>query len=192
MISLFGNSYYSFQGIPYAKPPLGELRFKVWPGLRLGVVRFWMQLQVCNISCKILITIIQDPLPLEPWTRILDATKEAPPSWQLDRPSGTIIGSENCLHLNIFTKSVSLGSTVNSWRIACNCLVFSRSKIDSSKLYPVIVYIYPGAYKHGTNSQSHVGPDYLMTKDVVLVTLSFRNGALGMFAGGRACSSHSQ
>lgn len=105
-ISLLNDVYYSFRGIPYARPPLGELRFKASRSSSFGfflvffvVLRkliFWMTLQ--------------DPEPLEPWTGIRDATKESPPCWHRDQFSGEYLGSENCLHLNVYSRDVRCGS----------------------------------------------------------------------------------
>uniref|UniRef100_A0A1I8JUG0 Carboxylic ester hydrolase n=1 Tax=Anopheles funestus TaxID=62324 RepID=A0A1I8JUG0_ANOFN len=123
--ALYGNGYVSFQGIPYAKPPVGELRFK-------------------------------DPCPPENWTKLLDCTQQSDPCYHFDRRVNKIVGSEDSLKLNIFTKT-----------------------IKPSKPLPVMVYIYGGGFVEGTSGTELYGPDYLVEKDIVLVTLNYRVGALG-------------
>uniref|UniRef100_A0A1Y9HAC3 Carboxylic ester hydrolase n=1 Tax=Anopheles farauti TaxID=69004 RepID=A0A1Y9HAC3_9DIPT len=123
--SLYGTGYVSFQGIPYAKPPVGELRFK-------------------------------DPTPPEAWTEVLDCTQQRDPCYHFDRRVNKIVGSEDSLRLNIFTKT-----------------------INPSKALPVMVYIYGGGFVEGTSGTELYGPDYLIEKDIVLVTLNYRVGALG-------------
>lgn len=44
---------------------------------------------------------------------------------------------------------------------------------------PVMVFIYGGGFTSG--STVIYGPDFLMQKDVVLVTINYRVGALGTF-----------
>ncbi|XP_011630754.1 esterase E4-like [Pogonomyrmex barbatus] len=44
---------------------------------------------------------------------------------------------------------------------------------------PVMVWIHGGAYLEGNGNDAHYRPDYLMTKDVILVSINYRLGALG-------------
>ncbi|KAL9916958.1 cricklet [Glossina fuscipes fuscipes] len=71
-----GNSYYSFQGIPYAIPPTGELRFKS----PLPLERFDQPELFC--------------------------LKERDVCHQRDSFTGEAIGSENCLFLNVYAPKV--------------------------------------------------------------------------------------
>lgn len=78
--SFMGDQFYSFQGIPYAKPPIGPLRF-----------------------C--------DPQPPAKWSKVYDATKQSEPSFGYNKVLQKVVGSEDCLHLNVFTKVVRKRAT---------------------------------------------------------------------------------
>lgn len=74
--SLLGDQFYSFQRIPYAKAPVGKLRFKA-------------------------------PVPIEPWETVLDATSEGPVPFYVRTQVEGLLKSEDCLHLNVYSKNVS-------------------------------------------------------------------------------------
>ncbi|KAG5864740.1 hypothetical protein JTB14_003391 [Gonioctena quinquepunctata] len=128
---LDGEQFYKFLGIPFAKPPLGELRFKA-------------------------------PQPIDPWDGIKDAVEIGSSCIQRDIVfTQEVEGSEDCLNLNVFTKTLPQ---------------------EDSKLKPVMVWIHGGAFTLGSNSPKMQGPEYIMTEDVVMVSINYRLGYLGFLS----------
>jgi para-nitrobenzyl esterase len=121
-----------WRGIPYAAPPVGDLRWKA-------------------------------PQPVKPWSGVRKAVDWGARCMQqgvMDSinydPSGK--QSEDCLFLNI-------------WRP------------DRKGSFPVMVWIYGGAYTGGTaNTPMYWGDRMADEHDVVLVALNYRVGAFGFLA----------
>ncbi|KAJ3655564.1 hypothetical protein Zmor_014687 [Zophobas morio] len=124
------REYMSFRGIPYAKPPLGNLRFKA-------------------------------PEPVEPWTFAINATRDAPYCIQKNYffANPRVEGSEDCLYLNIYIP-----------------------KTENNHLLPVMIFIHWGGFFAGRGSSDTIGPEYIMDKDVILVTFNYRLGVFGFFS----------
>ncbi|KAJ8687538.1 hypothetical protein QAD02_023332 [Eretmocerus hayati] len=123
--SIEGYQYCAFKGVPYAKPPVGALRF-------------------------------QDPQYPEPWKGVRDALEFGPVCAQFDQFFRTFVGCDDCLYLNIYVKTTK-----------------------PKKRLPVMIFIHGGAFTFGCGDDTFYGPDYLLRKDVVLVTLNYRLGVLG-------------
>lgn len=127
-VTLFdGRLYFAFYGVPYAQPPIGKLRFK-------------------------------NPKRPKKWTKSFDARTEyhgACAQAHIVHKHG-LYGTEDCLHLNIFTPSLYK---------------------SGNKLKTVIVWIHGYAF---TSSFSHIhGPDFFIDEDVIFVTVSHRLGVFG-------------
>ena len=70
-----------------------------------------------------------------------------------------MIGDENCLTLNIY-----------------------KPQTDNVQLLPILFWIHSGGFMQGTSFEGD--PKYLMDRDIILVTVNFRQGALGFLSTG--------
>ncbi|MEM2145918.1 MAG: carboxylesterase family protein [Candidatus Jordarchaeaceae archaeon] len=139
---LVWDSYtYAWLGIPYAKPPIGELRWKA-------------------------------PQNPEPWSGILNATKFPKAPMQVASVMGSfneeeivnssIIGSEDCLYLNIWVPKTSTG------KLPVNL--------------PVFVWIYGGGNIAGQTAMPlYYGANLARKANAIVVTLNYRVGIEGWF-----------
>ncbi|XP_065342359.1 esterase B1-like [Cloeon dipterum] len=118
------RDFSAFQGIPYAVPPVGNLRFK-------------------------------NPVEHAGWNGTLMATQEGSDCPQYEHITRLFSGSEDCLFLNVYTP-----------------------QINSKRALPVMVWIHGGGMVEGSSSVQLTGPEILMDKDIVLVTLNYRLGLL--------------
>ena len=117
----------SFRGIPYAAPPVGDLRWR-------------------------------PPARTPRWDGIRDATTFAPMCIQIDA-NGNLVGSEDCLTLNVFTSST-----------------------EKSHNQPVMVFFHGGGNKRGSSQQPWFDHPQLVNQGVIVVTAEYRLGVLGFFA----------
>ncbi|PZC76535.1 hypothetical protein B5X24_HaOG200134 [Helicoverpa armigera] len=98
-------------------------------------------------------TRFQAPLSPPSWEGIYRAVDE---NYQCPQPSfAGVIGTEDCLKINVYVP------------------------IKNQKQYPVMVYIHGGTYIIGNGGKLLYGPDFLVKKNVILVTFNYRLGALG-------------
>lgn len=121
------NGVWEWKAIPYAAPPVGELRWKA-------------------------------PRDATSWTAAPDNAEFSDMCPQYDFGGDTVIGSEDCLYLNVW-----------------------RPQSSAEKL-PVYVWIHGGGNSSGSaDLENYRGANLALRSDVVFVSMNYRLGPLGWF-----------
>ena len=106
--------------------------------------------------------------PVAAWSGVLDGTRESKKCLQPNvlAPDCSLLmeGGEDCLYLNVYTKHCPLPGT------------------DPAPLLPVIVFLHGGAFVLGSCEAMLYGPQVLLDREVVLVGVNYRLGALGFLS----------
>ena len=130
-----------FKGIPYAAAPVGDLRWKA-------------------------------PQAVTPWEGVKVCDTFGPIAWQAGNAPGTFYGdefywqgtpdcNEDCLYLNVWAPSKSLGKKAG---------------------LPVALWIHGGAYMNGYGYEVTMDGDQWAKRDVILVTINYRLGTFGFLS----------
>eukprot|EP00095_Tigriopus_kingsejongensis_P007692 maker-scaffold142_size315517-snap-gene-0.13 protein:Tk07692 transcript:maker-scaffold142_size315517-snap-gene-0.13-mRNA-1 annotation:"GF17303" len=100
------------------------------------------------------------PQPIEGWSDIFRAKAKCSRPLQINKFLGRVLGTEDCLHLNVYTPDLPI--TENQNRM------------------PVMVWLYGGEFLMGDASEDMWLPEHLMDSgQVVVVTVNYRSGPLG-------------
>ena len=112
----------------------------------------------------------REPQPVIPWEGVKVADTFGPIPWQEDLSGMDLYGkefysdgmpemSEDCLYLNVWAPTGSLGK--------------------EKKKLPVALWIHGGAFDHGFSNEITFDGDAWASRDVILVTINYREGVLG-------------
>lgn len=102
---------------------------------------------------------------------------------QLNRLTNSLIGSEDCLYLDVHVPGVSNTSKMDNLSedsdVNFREYIFVQN-VNAGDNVPVIFYIFGGAFTEGNNRRE--GPDYLMDYDVIMVSVSYRLNMFGFLS----------
>uniref|UniRef100_A0A1B6CZ18 Carboxylic ester hydrolase n=1 Tax=Clastoptera arizonana TaxID=38151 RepID=A0A1B6CZ18_9HEMI len=105
----------------------------------------------------------KNPQPPLSWEGVRQAKRDGSKCVQQDvldyKHKNRTAGNEDCLFINVFTPT-----------------------LDSTAKLAVIVFIHGGGFYEGSSSSLVYGPEFLLDKDVVLVSMNYRLGVLGFMS----------
>lgn len=113
---------------------------------------------------------------MRPWPHHLDATEEGPVCPQHDELYGRLVKpyrgmSESCIYVNVHVPMDALPIVNTSDDDKC-CSGYVNNTGKNG--VPIFVFIHGGGFQAGSGDSDLHGPEYLVSKGIIVITFNFR------------------